>query len=333
MLGYGSDPAYTEFSPNGTVLHDVTFGPFHRNRASADNYRMLKVNWTADPIYAPKIAAGPAFWDGKSMASSLAAMHALEMATGNSSVFVSWNGATEVEEWVVLASNSTKNLNVTLHYWGRQEKKGFETKVDVGAEVRFVRAMAVGEEGVVLGVTPVLDLNGGNRTEVKFKLWAATEEWRSMNRGTLERVVDGVVTRVGGKRVAVLVVGVLCSLSGVLLIGLGIWMLVRCRRRGHRSGRGAYRCADGFEEVEWREERGKVSDYAVYTVGGDDDNEYGEGYRDGEEDYELDDATRVNSSDDDKSAHKYSFSEDEGDLSCSVAGSGSTSREGRRDSE
>ncbi|KAF2219227.1 ASST-domain-containing protein, partial [Elsinoe ampelina] len=49
LLGFGSDPSWTEYSQNGTVLWDVAFGPMSINRYSPDNYRALKVNFTGRP--------------------------------------------------------------------------------------------------------------------------------------------------------------------------------------------------------------------------------------------------------------------------------------------
>ncbi|KAJ9627262.1 hypothetical protein H2203_003724 [Taxawa tesnikishii (nom. ined.)] len=130
LMGYGNNPAFTEYTPDGTVVWDVQFGII--GNASVQSYRAYKQNWTAYPSWDPAIAAR----DG--------------------SVFVSWNGATEVKSWALLAGNESAGaLNNGTALWKNVTKDGFETGVDVAGQARYVRAVALDNEGKVLGASDV----------------------------------------------------------------------------------------------------------------------------------------------------------------------------------
>lgn len=168
MLGYGQEPGYTEFSANGTVLHDVRFGPMRLNRESADNYRAMKVNWTGAPSWGPRIAAGPSpeVLHEHAYTSFRPYFKDLEATTNNTAYF-SWNGATEVVEWLILASNDSQELNSTRHIWNRLPRAGFETSVSVGSSA-FVRAVALAADHRVMDATPVLNMRTAS---VEFTAW------------------------------------------------------------------------------------------------------------------------------------------------------------------
>ncbi|KAF2150228.1 hypothetical protein K461DRAFT_245625, partial [Myriangium duriaei CBS 260.36] len=146
MVGYGMDPAWTEFAADGTTLLDVAFGPTGQDRSTADNYRALKVNWTGLPYWAPKIAPGPkAHYAGHSII--------------NDTVYFSWNGATEVKEWIVLGSNNTMNLTIAEHFLGIVPKTGFEDNFFVEG-TKYVTVLAIDGADGVLGATEILQMDG-----------------------------------------------------------------------------------------------------------------------------------------------------------------------------
>jgi hypothetical protein len=75
MLGFGSQPFFTELDKDGNVLLDVQFG-----KTNAVNcYRTYKLPWTGKPLTIPE-------------------MH---YDTEGRKAYLSWNGATEVETWAV----------------------------------------------------------------------------------------------------------------------------------------------------------------------------------------------------------------------------------------
>ncbi|KAF2226269.1 ASST-domain-containing protein [Elsinoe ampelina] len=160
LVGYGYDPAWTEYTANGTVIWEVTASPLGLNRWTPDNYRVLKSNWTGKPLYMPSIAPGPKpHYHFVSKRSSFDIM--LKDASGNTLVndtaYFSWNGATEVRSWVILASNKTSELTLHEHFWAHVPKVGFEENVFVG-NASFVTALAIDADEVVLGQTAILDM-------------------------------------------------------------------------------------------------------------------------------------------------------------------------------
>ncbi|GAM82567.1 hypothetical protein ANO11243_005490 [Dothideomycetidae sp. 11243] len=175
MLGYGQEPAWTEFAPNGTVLLDVAFGPLQLERMSADNYRALKVNWTGLPFWGPSIAHGP----------KQDFVFNATTETFSIRLFDDWNGATEIKSWIVLASNDTTNLTVAEHFVAEVPKLGFEEHVFIGANTKYAAAFAVNGSDFVLGATNVLDTTNHalyigpaghncNDTELLTKQWRNT---------------------------------------------------------------------------------------------------------------------------------------------------------------
>ena len=170
LLGWGNEPAFTEYTANGTIVWDVRFGPLGLDRDTADNYRALKVNWTGVPTWKPKIAAGPT-----NVSLLLPLAKPLHSGVNGSappaqdSAYFSWNGATDVAKWIILASSDNSSaVNATTDIWQEVQKSGFESNVFVGEAARYIRAVAVAGNASVLGVTDVLDMSSGNLTAMAF---------------------------------------------------------------------------------------------------------------------------------------------------------------------
>ncbi|KAL2351572.1 ASST-domain-containing protein [Cryomyces antarcticus] len=143
FMGYGNNPAFTEFAADGTVVWDVLFGVLG-NSNTAVSYRAYRQGWTGTPSWNPSIAAGN--------------------GTGSTTVYMSWNGATEYTAWALLASNDTSNLTDTSSIWENITRNGFETNCTVGGAARYVRAVALNVNGTVLGASDVLDLVDHSKT-------------------------------------------------------------------------------------------------------------------------------------------------------------------------
>ncbi len=97
LVGWGYEPYVTEYDARGRVLLDLRFG------SGADSYRAFRFAWTGRPITRPAVA-----------------VHGRR-------VYVSWNGATEVARWQVLAGRSRKHLRPVRTV----RKRGFETSAPV----------------------------------------------------------------------------------------------------------------------------------------------------------------------------------------------------------
>jgi len=91
------------------------------------SYRAFTANWTGHPTDQPAIVAeaNPA---------------------GGSTVYASWNGATEVDSWTVLAGSSA----IGLRRIGTQKRARFETAITVNTEGPYFAVAANDASGNVL---------------------------------------------------------------------------------------------------------------------------------------------------------------------------------------
>lgn len=173
VLGYGNEPGFTEFTENGTVVYDVRFGPMAGDRETADNYRTLKVNWTGNPTWSPNIATGPFLQDVDRMAVSGASSE-----LPHDTAYFSWNGATKLAKWAILASQNSSQLDSMSHLWCEVAKTGFETSLRVGGSARYVRAVAISADDDVLGASPVLDMRSGEILERYWSHLDLNAQWK-----------------------------------------------------------------------------------------------------------------------------------------------------------
>jgi hypothetical protein len=143
LVGYGLNAVFTEFEANGSVICDAHYGAVTSwERGDIQSYRVYKLPWTGLPRYKPRMVLDPV----------------------SNHVFVSWNGATQVDMWVLQASDQVNSSDESG--WievARTRKLGFETSFDlsdtlVNAETHL-RTVALDRDGEVLdhGVTDVQD--------------------------------------------------------------------------------------------------------------------------------------------------------------------------------
>ncbi|KAK4549636.1 hypothetical protein LTR36_004937 [Oleoguttula mirabilis] len=135
LLGYGNNGVITEFAADGTVLCNAYFEPTHDwTSGNVQSYRNMKFNWTGLPITEPSLVLK----DGV--------------------LYISWLGSTEVRQWLLQhssASDSTYRELLTL------PKNGFETEVDLDADMRFrkyVQVTALDMDGRPLAVSNAVDV-------------------------------------------------------------------------------------------------------------------------------------------------------------------------------
>src|SRR3954468_1238760 len=121
----GGNPWLTEFTRDG----DVTFES-HISPTNDDTYRAYRLPWqNATGENKPDARA---YTDGD-----------------GTDVYVSWNGATNVAEWVVQAGDDPDHLSkVTASGW-----EDFETKIRLEGAPKYVRVKALSTGGALLGDT------------------------------------------------------------------------------------------------------------------------------------------------------------------------------------
>lgn len=188
LIGWGYNPSFVEFAPDGTPVMDVQRGKIgvgFQNDMFA--YRVKKFNWVGHPTWPPSIA-----------------IDSPSGSTADGIVYLSWNGATEVATWAVvrfpclsllpcscqyvyfpflfltsppllfhlpsklttipvqLASDKPNDIKRDGIILAQSNRTGFETTIRLGRTTakyyRFIGAAALAADGTVLGSTAVMDM-------------------------------------------------------------------------------------------------------------------------------------------------------------------------------
>ncbi|HYM90753.1 MAG TPA: arylsulfotransferase family protein, partial [bacterium] len=126
FLGWGQVPYFSELGPQGQLLFDAHF-PAH-----TQSYRSFRFPWTGTPAHPPSFVLQPA-------------------AGRRATVYASWNGATLVSAWRVLAGPTAAGLRPVA----QAPRGGFETAIPLpaGTAGPYVAVQALGAGGQVLGVS------------------------------------------------------------------------------------------------------------------------------------------------------------------------------------
>ncbi|HEV7527569.1 MAG TPA: MFS transporter [Solirubrobacteraceae bacterium] len=123
FVGWGSEPYFSEYDRSGKLL-------FEGQLPGANlSYRATLEPWVGLPLSSPA-AAG-------------------RRANGRTTVYASWNGATEVASWRVLAGPSAGRMAVVATH----AKSGFETAIVLAQDYHSVQVQALGADGRVLGAS------------------------------------------------------------------------------------------------------------------------------------------------------------------------------------
>jgi hypothetical protein len=123
LVGWGHQPYVTEFGPHGKTLLDLRFA-----RAGADTYRAYRFPWIGRPRSRPAIAVE------------------------GSTLYASWNGATEIRSWQVLGGPEKRKLRPLLTV----PKTGFETALALPDEAAWVAVRALDRLGRSLARSAVV---------------------------------------------------------------------------------------------------------------------------------------------------------------------------------
>jgi hypothetical protein len=124
LIGWGSAPFISEFSCEGKLLFNARFPP------DVESYRAFRFPWKGHPTDAPSVVA-------ESRSDDQAALYA------------SWNGATEVATWEVLAGPRPSQLGSVESF----PRNGFETTMLVHTSDPYVAVRARDRHGRVLGAS------------------------------------------------------------------------------------------------------------------------------------------------------------------------------------
>ncbi|TML97263.1 MAG: hypothetical protein E6G03_03055 [Actinobacteria bacterium] len=110
LAGWGHQPRFTEFGPRGTIRFDGRFG-----HGRVDSYRAYRFRWTGLPIRPPAVAVA------------------------GGTLYASWNGATKVRKWRLLAGPAKNALRPITSV----PKTGFETAIPLRGAAKWVAVQAL----------------------------------------------------------------------------------------------------------------------------------------------------------------------------------------------
>ena len=127
LLGYGRLPNFTEFDASGHVLLDGALG------ANVQNFNTFISTWTARPAAPPSLV-----------------VHAQGASTLTAAV--SWNGATDVSSWRLLAGSSPSALSAVA----TAARTGFQTTITAATNGPYLAAQALDGSGAVIGQSPTV---------------------------------------------------------------------------------------------------------------------------------------------------------------------------------
>ena len=122
LAGWGNVPRLTEFAASGDVVLDMEMSGY--------SYRALRYDWQSVPAAPPDIAA-------------------TRNGSGGLDVWASWNGATGVASWRILAGPSANALSPLQTF----PLTGFETAMTVPTDLPVVACEALDADGSSLGTS------------------------------------------------------------------------------------------------------------------------------------------------------------------------------------
>jgi hypothetical protein len=133
-ISWGSQPFFSEVSKTGKVLLDAAWPNPNVN------YRVYVQKWTGTPSFAPN--------------------GAVRTSHGKTTVYASWDGATQVASWRVLAGKDANHLATVA----TKAKNGFETAIVLTSSFKKYKVQALDAKGHVLRTSGAFPQSGGSGT-------------------------------------------------------------------------------------------------------------------------------------------------------------------------
>ena len=131
FVGWGSEPGFSEFHEDGGLLFSASLPP------EVESYRAFRHPWTGRPDTLPDLAVSPA-------------------TDGGVTLYASWNGATGIESWQILAGPATERLEPA----GSVPRAGFETVIALRTGAALVAVRALDGSGQALGTSRAVNIRG-----------------------------------------------------------------------------------------------------------------------------------------------------------------------------
>jgi hypothetical protein len=128
VLGWGAVPSVSEIAKDGVLLFDAHLPP------GTSSYRAFRFRWTGHPLWPPSVTAR------------------LLATEDSTAVFASWNGATDVASWRVLAGSDPTALTVQA----TMPDSGFESSITFPNAYSYVAVQALNASGQLLATSPTV---------------------------------------------------------------------------------------------------------------------------------------------------------------------------------
>jgi len=129
FVGWGSAPFVSEFSREGELLFEARFPP------GCESYKAFRFLWEGHPTDVPAVAVE-------------------RRPEGKVAIYVSWNGATEVESWEAVSGPSPGPLAPLVSV----PREGFETAMLAQTYGPYVAVRAKDRSGEILGTSDPVEL-------------------------------------------------------------------------------------------------------------------------------------------------------------------------------
>lgn len=201
FMGWSEQGVQSEHSPDGTILMESTFAV-----KWLGTYRQYKFPFVGDPQDPPDVVSEATGYDDGS---------------ASTTVWVSWNGATEVRSWHLYKTTKSGDVTVLL---ATAEKKGFETNLTSDGFADRVMVVGLDKDDKVLGTSRIIRTSSKN---VSAELVAQEKEWTRNAQAT----GPGRLASAFGNPITTFLFGFICS-AIILLIGSWVW-----KRGGLRMAR------------------------------------------------------------------------------------------------
>ncbi len=120
LVGFGQQPYFAEYSKAGKLLFEAQLP------SPDESYRAFVQRWTGKPLYAPNAAA--------------------QKKGSKTTVYASWNGATNVARWRVLGGRNPRHMAIVA----TKARNGFETTIPLKSSYGAYKVVALDSKGHVL---------------------------------------------------------------------------------------------------------------------------------------------------------------------------------------
>ena len=131
FIGWGGEGYFSEFSSDGKLLFDANFPPHN------ESYKAYRFRWNGQPSESPALVA------------ERSSEHEVRL-------YPSWNGATEIATWEVLAGPDPEQLK----YIGSVPRDGFESTIIAETSEPYVGVEAKDSADRVLGASRAVKADG-----------------------------------------------------------------------------------------------------------------------------------------------------------------------------